>query len=81
MSKVFGYPEYDEIVNQYYNGMVLNWSTEDIREHNLCYLAGYETGVAQIGYCARIRPLPMKVPAELQCPSGDIMILFPVSCC
>ena len=46
------YPEYDEIVNQYYNGMVLNWSTEDFREHNLCYLAGYETGVAQIGYCA-----------------------------
>ena len=50
---ITGYPEYDEIVNQYYNGMALNWSTEDFREHNLCYLAGYETGVDQIGYCVR----------------------------
>lgn len=50
---ITGYPEYDEIVNQYYNGMALNWSTEDFREHNLCYLAGYETGVDRIGYCVR----------------------------
>lgn len=50
---ITGYPEYDEIVNQYYNGASLNWSTEDFREHNLCYLAGYETGVDQIGYCVR----------------------------
>ena len=50
---ITGYPEYDEIVNQYYNGMALNWATEDFREHNLCYLAGYETGVDRIGYCVR----------------------------
>lgn len=50
---ITGYPEYDEIVNQYYNGMALNWLTEDFREHNLCYLAGYETGVDRIGYCVR----------------------------
>lgn len=50
---ITGYPEYDEIINQYYNGMSLNWSTEDFREHNLCYLAGYDTGVDQLGYCVR----------------------------
>lgn len=48
---ITSYPEYDEIIWQYYNGVNSNWSMEDYREKNLCYLAGYETSSSDIGYC------------------------------
>ena len=50
-SPVTSYPEYDEIIWQYYNGVNANWSMEDYSEKNLCYLAGYETSSSDIGYC------------------------------
>lgn len=45
---ITGYPEYDEIIYQYYEGKISNWSIQDFREANLCYLAGYEN---ELGYC------------------------------
>lgn len=41
---ITGYPEYDEIISLYHKGEKLHWSMEEFREHNLCYLAGYEMG-------------------------------------
>lgn len=45
---ITGYPEYDEIIRQYYEGKISNWSIQDFGEANLCYLAGYEN---ELGYC------------------------------
>lgn len=46
------YPEYDEIIRQYYMGRDSNWSMNEFREKNLCYLAGREMGGAEdLGYC------------------------------
>lgn len=50
-SVITGYPEYDEIIRQYYTGMISNWSMEEFSEKNLCYLAGSEMGGADnLGY-------------------------------
>ena len=48
---ITGYPEYDEIIYQYYNGMAANWSIGEFSENNLCYLAGYYSETNQLGYC------------------------------
>lgn len=51
-SALTGYPEYDEIINQYYQGMIAKWSMNEFNERNLCYLAGTEMGGADnLGYC------------------------------
>lgn len=51
-SVITDYPEYDEIIRQYYMGMASNWSMNEFREKNLCYLAGSEMGGAEdLGYC------------------------------
>ena len=44
---ITAYPEYDEIIRLYQKGEKLHWSTEEFREHDLCYLAGYEMNVEQ----------------------------------
>lgn len=50
-SAITGYPEYDEIIRQYYTGMISNWSMGEFSEKNLCYLAGSEMGGADnLGY-------------------------------
>lgn len=49
---VTGYPEYDEIIRQYYQGMISKWSMNEFSEKNLCYLAGLEmSGADNLGYC------------------------------
>lgn len=49
---ITNYPEYDEIINQYYTGMISNWPMDEFMERNLCYLAGREMGGADnLGYC------------------------------
>lgn len=51
-STVTGYPEYDEIIRQYYQGMISKWSMNEFSEKNLCYLAGLEmSGADNLGYC------------------------------
>lgn len=51
-STVTGYPQYDEIIRQYYQGMISSWSMNEFSEKNLCYLAGREMGGADnLGYC------------------------------
>lgn len=50
-SPITSYPEYDEIIRQYYNGVNANWSMSDYSDRNLCYLAGYEMSSSDLGYC------------------------------
>lgn len=49
---ITGYPEYDEIIHQYYQGMISDWSMNEFIQKKLCYLAGSEMGGADnLGYC------------------------------
>ena len=48
---ITNYPEYDEIIRKYHEGIAAGWSMEDFAENNLCYLAGYEMGENTLGYC------------------------------
>lgn len=50
-SAITNYPEYDEIIRKYHEGIAAGWSMEDFTENNLCYLAGYEMGENTLGYC------------------------------
>lgn len=48
---ITNYPEYDEIIRKYHEGIAAGWSMEDFAENDLCYLAGYEMGENTLGYC------------------------------
>lgn len=45
-----GYPQYDEILNRYYNGISQNWGIAEFQDDGLCYVAGYTTDVSKLGY-------------------------------
>ena len=47
---ITGYPEYDEIVQKYRDGMASNWDMGMFQDNGLCYLAGYETDMDKLGY-------------------------------
>lgn len=46
-----GYPEYEEIVRKYYQGVSAGWNLQEFNENGLCYLAAYDSDLDSIGYC------------------------------
>ena len=48
-----GYPEYDEILSKYYEGVSAGWDMQQLQENNLNYLFSYEPDVNTLGYCVR----------------------------
>ena len=49
---ITGYPEYDEIVQKYRDGMAANWDMGMFQDNGLCYLAGHEMRLDEhdVGY-------------------------------
>lgn len=45
------YPQYNEIVQKYYEGASAGWDISQFQENNLCYLAGYYSDINKLGYC------------------------------
>ena len=45
------YPQYNEIVQKYYEGASAGWNISQFQENNLCYLAGYYSDINKLGYC------------------------------
>lgn len=45
------YPQYNEIVQKYYEGASAGWDISQFQENNLCYLAGYYSDTNKLGYC------------------------------
>lgn len=45
------YPQYNEIVQKYYEGAFAGWDISQFQENNLCYLAGYYSDINKLGYC------------------------------
>lgn len=45
------YPQYNEIVQKYYEGASAGWNISQFQENNLCYLAGYYSDTNKLGYC------------------------------
>lgn len=43
-------PQYCSIIEQYITGISSKWDFSGFSENNLCYLAGYNTDLSQIGY-------------------------------
>lgn len=48
-----GYPEYDEILSKYYEGVSAGWDMQQLQENNLNYLFSYEPDINTLGYCLR----------------------------
>ena len=48
-----GYPEYDEILSKYYEGVSAGWDMQQLQENNLNYLFYYEPDINTLGYCLR----------------------------
>lgn len=47
---ITGYPEYDEIIRKYYDGISAHWTMQEYSENGLDYLACYVENVADFGY-------------------------------
>ena len=45
------YPQYNEIVQKYYEGASAGWDISQFQKNNLCYLAGYYSDINKLGYC------------------------------
>ena len=45
------YPQYNEIVQKYYEGASAGWDISQFQENNLCYLAGCYSDTNKLGYC------------------------------
>ena len=48
-----GYPEYDEILSKYYEGVSSHWNTQGFQENDLDYLFGYDPSINTLGYCLK----------------------------
>lgn len=48
---ITGYREYDDILRRYHEGAEAGWSIQAFSEQGLCYLAGYEPDLTEMGYC------------------------------
>lgn len=48
-----GYPEYDEILSKYCEGVSAGWDMQQLQENNLNYLFSYEPDINTLGYCLR----------------------------